>query len=570
MKRTVCCAILIVSLLLIILTLPGFAATSDNSNLEKAIDLKILGLFNGTDKGYELERIPTRIEGSVMLLRLLGKEQEAKSLNLSHPFTDVPSWADSVVGYMYKNELTTGISATTFGSSHQLSAKQYITFILRALGYDEENNDFKYETSLDKAVQSGLLSAAESTSLKTRSNILRNDLAGISHNALKTKLRASTKTLLDKLVSQDKIVSKTTAFTLGLYTSDLQGELGNVASYKPVSTANGYAAKNSTDFLNILKKSFYSIDTQIKIDISNYIGDPLKDFKSLYIKAADTVSKVTGVKDFIGSWKYHSNGTTLTLTIGYRYSKTAFQTMKQHAADTLYKARHAVAGFIKQNMPDYNKELFIHNYIVNHTKYDYTAYKTGNIPDESFTAYGCLVLGKAVCQGYSEAFKLMCDLSALECMVVGGESQASGSWEGHAWNIVKVSGKYYHLDSTFDDPITSDRKDVLTFYYFNLSDRELSKRHRWNTSAYPVCNSMENNYYYKNGLVVNGTAEFEDAIMDALSQRESKIELKVQDYTEAKYSNPSNIVFKSGDVSDFRYSSNDYFGIVSITDIRYR
>ena len=571
MKRTACCTILIASLLLMILTIPGLAATSGESNLEKAVDLKILGLFNGTDKGFELERIPTRIEGAAMLLRLLGKEQAAKDQNISHPFTDVPSWADSLIGYMYQNGLTSGTSATTFGSAEYLTARQYVTFVLRALGYSDKNNDFKFENALDKAVQAGLLSILESDSLKTRSNILRNDVVGLSYSALKTKLKASSSTLLEKLVNQDKIITKTAATVLKLYTSDLQGEYGNVASYKPVSTTNGYVAKSSTDLFNILKKSFYLNETQIKIDITSYSTDVITDYKGSYERASAAVSKFTGVEDFISSWKYVSNGTTLTLTMGYRYTKTEFQTMKQHAADTLYKARHVVAGFIRPGMTDYDKELLIHNYIVNHTRYDYANYQTGTIPNSSFTAYGCLILGKAVCQGYSEAFKLMSDLSALECIVVEGESQASGSsWEGHAWNIVKVSGKYYHVDSTFDDPISSDGKDVLKYYYFNLPDKELSGRHRWNTSLYPACTGIENNYYYKNGLVVSGIAQFEDAIIEALDQREKQIELKVKDYTEKLYSDPSDIVFKSGIVSGFNYYSNDYFGIVSITDIRYR
>ncbi len=570
MKKTVCCAILIAALLLIILALPGFAATSGNSNLEKAVDLKILGLFNGTDKGFELERTSTRVEGAAMLLRLLGLEQKAKNLNLSHPFTDVPSWADSLIGYMYQNGLTVGTSATTFGSAEQLTAKQYATFVLRALGYNDKTGDFKYEDALDKAVQAGLLSASESGSFATASVLLRNDLAGLSYNALKTKLKSSSNTLLDKLANEDKVISKTALTALGLYTSDLKDEYGNVASYKPVSTSRGYEAKNSTDLFNILKNSLYSSQTNIRIDTGSYNGDALKDFKASYQRALAAVSQVTGVEDFVSSWKYTSKGTALTVTVAYRYTKTEYQTLKKQAADTLYKARNVVAGFINQGMADYDKELQIHNYIVNHTKYDYANYQAGNIPAVSYTAYGCLILGKAVCEGYSKAFKLLSDLSALECMVVSGESNAMGRWEGHAWNIVKVGGKYYHVDSTFDDPVTSNGKDVLSYYYFNLSDKELSKGARWSSSLYPACNSMESNYYYKNGLVVSGVTEFRNAVKTALDQKKPKIELKVKDFREEVYSDLSDIVFKSGSVSGFNHSSNGYFGIVSITDIRYR
>lgn len=49
-----------------------------------------MGLFSGTDKGYELDRAPTRAESAVMLVRLLGGEKEATEKNYKTPFTDVP------------------------------------------------------------------------------------------------------------------------------------------------------------------------------------------------------------------------------------------------------------------------------------------------------------------------------------------------------------------------------------------------------------------------------------------------------------------------------------------------
>lgn len=73
-----------------------FAAPSNISaatHEENAIKLKSLGLFMGTDKGFELERAPTRTEALVLLLRLLGKENEAMMSSCAHPFNDVPTWA---------------------------------------------------------------------------------------------------------------------------------------------------------------------------------------------------------------------------------------------------------------------------------------------------------------------------------------------------------------------------------------------------------------------------------------------------------------------------------------------
>ena len=57
-----------------------------------------IGLFRGTEKGFELDKPMTRAEAAAMLTRLLGAEKTALSGTWKHPFTDVPQWADKYVG----------------------------------------------------------------------------------------------------------------------------------------------------------------------------------------------------------------------------------------------------------------------------------------------------------------------------------------------------------------------------------------------------------------------------------------------------------------------------------------
>ncbi len=91
-----------------------------------------LGLFKGTDKGFELEESMTRAEASVMLTRLLGAEKTALAGNWKHPFTDVPQWADKYVGWLYQNGLTKGVSATLYGAERNVTCDQYCIFLTRA------------------------------------------------------------------------------------------------------------------------------------------------------------------------------------------------------------------------------------------------------------------------------------------------------------------------------------------------------------------------------------------------------------------------------------------------------
>ncbi|NLZ94407.1 MAG: S-layer homology domain-containing protein, partial [Bacteroidales bacterium] len=135
---------------------PIRATTVEHGTFEDTLDranaLKDLGLFLGTDKGFDLERAPTRVEALALLIRTLGEERASKGTWFDrHPFTDVPSWADNYVTYAYAMGYSNGVSATSFGSSDIATPEQFITFMLRALGYSDARGDFVWSESIQKA-----------------------------------------------------------------------------------------------------------------------------------------------------------------------------------------------------------------------------------------------------------------------------------------------------------------------------------------------------------------------------------------------------------------------------------
>lgn len=164
---------------------------------EKAEYLKSLGLFKGTGSGFELERRPTRVEAAVMMIRLLGEEKIALSKDYAHPFNDVPEWADRYIGYMYQNNLTKGISQNQFGSSLPITERDYITFVLRALGYSDTKGDFLWSQAIEFSESIGLHSRGDRV-------FTRGTMVDISYKALHLKLKGTDKTLLDKLESSLK------------------------------------------------------------------------------------------------------------------------------------------------------------------------------------------------------------------------------------------------------------------------------------------------------------------------------------------------------------------------------
>lgn len=542
--------------------------SATSKSYEKAIDLKILGLVANTPDTFQLDRAPTRTEGAVMLIRLLGKEAQVLKGTYQHPFTDVPAWADKYIGYMYENKLTIGIGNSLFGSAQKLNASQYITFVMRSLGY-QDGVDFNYSQAIDKALALGIVSSAEAVALKSPAAFLRGDMFSISHNALSAALKGSSATLLDKLADTDRAIYKPAATALGLYTSDVKKEYANISTLTLPTTAYGIEVKNSEDFYKVVRYGLSNFEDSLTLDIRNYSGSYKDDFKDVYNRARASAEDFTRVKNYSSGLKYSANSMRMTLTFEYKYSKDEFKKRVENVRVALNKARHVVANQITSSLGDFEKELVLHDYIVNNTRYDIENEKKDTIPDSSFEEYGALVLGVAVCEGYSRAMKLMCDLSGIECIIATGSSITRGI--GHAWNIVKIDGEYYHLDLTYDDPVTEDGTNVLKHDYFNLPDSEMMLYCDWDKAAYPACTSTENSYFTKYNMVARDKIAFSKAVQNGIEKRHSTIELKVLDYSQSNYTRSDiyDIVFLSKDVTGYRYSINDTIGIIRIFNIKY-
>lgn len=178
------------------LTASAFAANYTNC----ADSLHEMGLFQGTQNGYDLDRTPTRAEAAVMLVRLLGKEAEAKALTYTAPFTDLKGWEKPYVQYLYSNGLANGTNRTTFNPTGKCTAQMYAVFLLRALGYSD-TADFSYANAIENAREQGIYDPG----IINVQNFLRDDAAAASYTVLSISPKNSEGTLLDQLVSENAI-----------------------------------------------------------------------------------------------------------------------------------------------------------------------------------------------------------------------------------------------------------------------------------------------------------------------------------------------------------------------------
>lgn len=119
-----------------------------------------------------------------------------------------------------------------------------------------------------------------------------------------------------------------------------------------------------------------------------------------------------------------------------------------------------IGQMIHKNLTDpVGQVLFVHDYLVNHCRYDYENYLNNSVPAASFSVYGTLVNGSAVCQGYATTFSVIMQRLGIPSYFVASQAM------NHAWNLVYVNDAWYHVDCTWDDPVL-----VNTYYGYPNND----------------------------------------------------------------------------------------------------
>ena len=189
-----------------------------------------------------------------------------------------------------------------------------------------------------------------------------------------------------------------------------------------------------------------------------------------------------------------------------------------------------ILGKIDADASDYQKEKKIHDYLVRHVAY---GYPEGREFDDSmgYHAYGALVQGKAVCNGYAQAMKLLCDLAGVECSLITGRADG----ENHAWNLVCLDDEWYHVDVTWDDPEPDDPERLL-YSYFNLDDIQMKESHIWDAEEFVPAEGTRYHYYRKNDLYCADMDAFEEKCEEIFAEASpDSVQVMVGDYDKSRY-----------------------------------
>lgn len=311
---------IIISCMLLISVFSIIATSFADENAAYALKLKEFDVFQGTGNGFELNRPATRVEGLVMFIRLLGKETEALASSYDHPFTDVPTWANNYVGWAFEKGYTNGISSTEFGS-RDINAKSYLTFVLRALGYDEEKNDFTWENAVGFSESIGLINTEEMTQYNSIL-FLRDHIAKVSYDALKTRTKSNIQLNEILGISDDQlIIDETVVITPPASTSPIGYEDKSITLDSGIKTIKLVTVDLSSpkirlevalpnDTLNVTQSleeqaksagAYCSVDANFFMsytDTKDPIGNVMIDGVIQYGQSAITTLGITADKNF--------------------------------------------------------------------------------------------------------------------------------------------------------------------------------------------------------------------------------------------------------------------------------
>lgn len=160
-----------------------------------------------------------------------------------------------------------------------------------------------------------------------------------------------------------------------------------------------------------------------------------------------------------GSIIFNFDDNVIEIEIKHTYSDEAIKEINTILDDFVEKN-------INNSMSTKDKIKIIHDYIINNTEYD--KLKTENINDNTYqsnTAYGVLVEKFGICSGYSDTMKLFLDkLNIINYKI---------SNDQHIWNLILLDGEWFHLDLTWDDPISD--KNITRDNYFLIDNETLDK-----------------------------------------------------------------------------------------------
>lgn len=244
----------------------------------------------------------------------------------------------------------------------------------------------------------------------------------------------------------------------------------NVVDLRPAS---------KDDFNNIMYTILNSGMDEIVIYCQEEYTNCIDDFND-YTNNSEDIEVINNYVSPFNSFKNISVSTD-------NYNKIKISINKSYSEEEINSVNYFINRFISENvtnsMDDKEKIKLFHDYIINNTKYD-SKYQINSdrdlYPYSPYSAYGVLFEGYGICGGYSDTMSIYLDKLGIKNYRIASDE--------HIWNYVYLNNKWYHLDLTWDDPVTNTGEDVLIYDFFLINTKQLEKKktsqHNYNKDLY--------------------------------------------------------------------------------------
>lgn len=401
-------------------TVAGFSDVRSTDYYADAVAwAKEAGVTAGTNADgtvFSPKATVTRAEAMTFLWRAAGKP-EPKSTE--SPFTDVtdPSaYYYKAVLWAAEQGITNGTGGTDFGLNGTLAYDQILTFLCRAAGENADGSDWS-AVAVNWAAQNGLTD-------------------GLSFSPKADCPRADVVYCLWKRMA-------------GGSAEDPAAQQRDQSGQPDPEGARAAIIKGLLQHETLIDLNAYHMD--------------FSDMEKLAAEIVVTGEHAMFVKTYhVNQNPVLQNASTLSVEYGDRDLEQVEQILE--------RVKAVSESVITPGMSEYEIAKELHDYLALNCAYDaYWEYNNAPaIVTNAHTAYGALIEGAAVCEGYALAYMAMLRYNGIECIYVSGGT--------HGWNIVKIDGEWYHVDVTWDDPVP-DKAGYVRYNYFLKSDAVFRKDH---------------------------------------------------------------------------------------------
>ena len=262
-------------------------------------------------------------------------------------------------------------------------------------------------------------------------------------------------------------------------------------SFSYIENVDAAAAKPTGLAISVKKKSSKQVTVSCTWNSSADYYKVVLSYKTP-TGAAGKLSGTVGEDSFSYDFD-QAEGISYTYTLkvtGMSYDGAKSATAKKTKSYRLVgqatkKVKKVIKNNIKSSWSDYKKVKYVHDWMVKNISYDEKL--------KNFSFSDAILKKSAVCQGYSEVFMVFMELLGIPVKYVPSVEKGN-----HAWNMVKVSGKWYHIDVTWDDPVGMDgitsSHPVYDYFLqstgsFQAKKMENGYEHQYKTAKYPKCTS---------------------------------------------------------------------------------